>query len=114
MSLVNSSELLSGVAIALYRKLVEGKDQNKTNVKEGIYVILVNRLARAWNESGMVIESIPAAQRLMVYSAILNILRDLGMSDASLDAERLLMDAIESAGSLAVGQWASSALALTW
>lgn len=113
MSMIfNSTEVLAGALVGLYRKVIEKKDSR--NLEEALAIIIVSRLARAWKDSGVTWQAIPSAQQQLFYAAVLNIVRDVMMNDVKLTLERGLKDALEIDAALIVADMLSKAMMLTW
>lgn len=111
--LISSSDLLAGLSVAVYEKLMERKS-NKALLKEGAIIAVISALAKAWDRSAFASAMIPVAQRKYIYAAILNVVREVAMDSEKLDLEMVVEDSAEAALAVLAGEWLSSALALTW
>ena len=110
--LLSSADVLSGLSVVAYRKLVE--DKKTMGLKEGVWIAVVSALARAWANSPYAVLSLDPMMRRYVYGALLNVVRDVLVDKAKLDAENLVMDGLEGAIALAVGDWLKNFLAISW
>lgn len=111
---VNSVDVMSGLAEAGIKKLMDSRTSLKSALKDGAIVGIESALARAWTNSALASSMIPDKYKDYVYIAILNVLYSWVIEKKKMDSEDIAVESIEPIAARMIGEWLAMSLKLTW